>query len=376
MGLEKIRTLKTARKTFKGVSRARGSRIETSPKNCPLGIPLSDTLEAPFPYFGGKSKVAAEVWRRFGDVHTYVEPFFGSGAVLLGRPRPFHGFETVNDKDALLCNFWRAVQADPAAVAHHADWPVNECDLHARHLWLVEHKEDITDRLILDPEWFDAKAAGWWVWGISAWIGTGWCTGDGSWGRDENHFKKVGAKQGINRQIPYIGPGRQGINRQTHNGDSGKGGLPLDVMGEGTLNHYFNELALRLRKVRVCSGDWSRVVGDSVFVRKVCGVFLDPPYDTGTMDYGSGGMGDGIAAQVRDWAVELGARDGMRIALCGYDEHDSLLREGWVPYRWKAKGGYGNQNQKGYENASKEVIWFSPHCIKPEDSVFDLFGEP
>jgi DNA adenine methylase len=338
-----------------------------------LGIPLSNTLEAPFPYFGGKSKVAAEVWRRFGDVRSYVEPFFGSGAVLLGRPRPFHGVETVNDKDALLCNFWRAVQANPAAVAHHADWPVNECDLHARHLWLVEHKEDITDRLILDPEWFDAKAAGWWVWGICAWIGTGWCTGNGSWGRDENHFKKVGSKQGINRQIPHLSS-MQGINRL--NGGSGKGILRPDVMDEGTLKHYFSDLALRLRDVRVCTGDWSRVVGDSVtFGMGVCAVFLDPPYDTGTMDYGSGGMGNGIAAQVRDWAVKLGARSDMHIALCGYDEHDSLLREGWVPYRWKAGGGYGNQNKKGYENASKEVIWFSPHCIKPEDSVFDLFGE-
>lgn len=43
-------------------------------------------LKAPFPWFGGKSKIANEVWRRFGDVPNYVEPFFGSGAVLLGRP--------------------------------------------------------------------------------------------------------------------------------------------------------------------------------------------------------------------------------------------------------------------------------------------------
>lgn len=41
-------------------------------------------LKAPFPYFGGKRVVAPEVWRRFGDTPNYVEPFFGSGAVLLG----------------------------------------------------------------------------------------------------------------------------------------------------------------------------------------------------------------------------------------------------------------------------------------------------
>jgi hypothetical protein len=43
-------------------------------------------LIAPFPWFGGKRKVAAEVWARFGAVGNYVEPFFGSGAVLLARP--------------------------------------------------------------------------------------------------------------------------------------------------------------------------------------------------------------------------------------------------------------------------------------------------
>jgi DNA adenine methylase len=102
----------------------------------------SDGLKAPFPWFGGKSMVADVVWRAFGDVRNYVEPFFGSGAVLLGRPLPFEGIETVNDFDGLLANFWRAVKGDPEAVAKWADWPVNENDLHARHSWLVNMKQD------------------------------------------------------------------------------------------------------------------------------------------------------------------------------------------------------------------------------------------
>lgn len=43
-------------------------------------------MKAPFPWFGGKSRVADLVWDRFGDVPNYCEPFFGSGAVLLQRP--------------------------------------------------------------------------------------------------------------------------------------------------------------------------------------------------------------------------------------------------------------------------------------------------
>jgi site-specific DNA-adenine methylase len=45
-------------------------------------------MQAPFPWFGGKSRVGAIVWHAFGNVRNYVEPFFGSVAVLLARPLP------------------------------------------------------------------------------------------------------------------------------------------------------------------------------------------------------------------------------------------------------------------------------------------------
>lgn len=52
--------------------------------------------KAPFPYFGGKSRIASEVWGLIGNVPNYVEPFFGSGAVFFLRPHE-PGIETVND---------------------------------------------------------------------------------------------------------------------------------------------------------------------------------------------------------------------------------------------------------------------------------------
>src|SRR5947209_892054 len=134
-----------------------------------------DGLPSPFPYFGGKRRIAPVIWQRFGsDVVNYVEPFFGSGAVLLARPE-IRGVETVNDIDALLTNFWRAVQTDPEAVAKHADWPVSELDLHARHRWLMETGKERIERLRDDPDFFDVKVAGFWVWGICQWIGRNWC---------------------------------------------------------------------------------------------------------------------------------------------------------------------------------------------------------
>ena len=308
-------------------------------------------LVAPFPYFGGKRRIAAEVWRRFGNVRSYVEPFFGSGAVLLGRPTPFDGVETVNDIDGLLCNFWRAVRADPTAVAEAADWPVSECDLTARHLWLVERREGITDALCADPEWYDVRAAGWWVWGACAWIGSGWCSGTGPWVREGARVVLGSAGRGVNRQLPHMGGG-------------GDGGMGL-LRSSSDPQQWIDGLSARLRRTRIACGSWERVLGDSVTWRHgVCGVLLDPPYDTGAMDYSAGGMGRGIAADVRAWALDAGKRADMRIALCGYDEHDELERAGWSPHAWKARGGYGNQGgADADDNRHREVVWFSPACI-------------
>src|SRR5690348_14165078 len=118
---------------------------------------MATTLRAPYPWFGGKRAVAPLVWSRFGDVPNYVEPFAGSVAMLLARPHwPWEGhrIETINDADCFVSNFWRALQADPDTVASHADWPVNEADLHARHLWLVNVAREHVERLRTDPDYY------------------------------------------------------------------------------------------------------------------------------------------------------------------------------------------------------------------------------
>lgn len=290
-------------------------------------------LKAPFPWFGGKSRVASIVWERFGQIANYVEPFLGSGAVLLGRPRVV-GTETVNDADCYLANFWRAIAHDPDAVAHWADWPVNEADLLARHKWLIA-QSDFRECMKADPAFYDAKIAGWWVWGLCSWIGQGWCYAEA-------------------KQLPHLGNAGQGINRKLpHLGDAGRG---------ERIREYFERLAVRFRDVRVACGDWSRVLGDSVTVKHgITGVFLDPPYGSDrNQSYAVDAQG--CAAECAKWAIENGDNPLLRIAMCGYvDEHS--FPDGWIEIPWKARGGYGSQaNGKGRENSSKERIWFSPHC--------------
>lgn len=185
---------------------------------------IAQQYKPPFVWFGGKSSVAETVWSAFGDLGNYVEPFFGSGAILFLRPDGPGPIETVNDADGFVANFWRAMQHDSDAVADFADWPVNEADLHARHLWLLGQRERITERLMGDADFFDAKVAGWWVWGINCWIGSGWCSGKGPWVSDGGVLTLRNTGQGVNRKRPHLGDTGQGVNRQLpHLGTTGQG---------------------------------------------------------------------------------------------------------------------------------------------------------
>src|SRR5690606_19025327 len=177
---------------------------------------MLNDLKAPFPWFGGKSLCAAEVWAALCDVDNYVEPFAGSLAVLLARPETHTGTtETVNDLDQYLVNFWRALQHDPQAVAHYANNPVNEADLTARHIWLVNTGRERIMRLCGDPDYYDAQVAGWWVWGINCWIGSGWCSGNGPWTAVDGRLVNTkAAGRGVNRQLVHLGDAGRGVNRQ------------------------------------------------------------------------------------------------------------------------------------------------------------------
>ena len=339
-------------------------------------------IKAPFPWFGGKSRVAELVWKRFGNVQNYVEPFAGSLAVLLGRPHDPHT-ETVNDLDCMVANFWRALKYDPEEVAEYADNPVNEADQHARHLWLCS-QADFRERMKVDPEFYDTNIAGWWVWGQCIWIGAGWCAkqlphlGDAGKGLNRQLPHLGNAGKGLNRQLPHLGNAGTGVHRKRpHLGDAGTGDITSDLTSgtrRGQLLAYMRDLAERLRSVRVCCGDWRRVCGPSVTVKHgITGVFLDPPYadeagrtnDLYSQDSGS------VAHAVREWAIEWGSDSNARIALCGY-EGEHAMPDTWDCVAWKAHGGYGSQGDGvGRENAGRERVWFSPHCLQ-ERSLFDV----
>ena len=401
---------------------------------------LTKLFKTPWPWAGGKSDAAPAVWEALGDVDHYVEPFAGSLAVLLRRPheanRTYHS-ETVNDLDGLLCNAWRAIQHSPDATAEAASWPVCEADLHARHLALVRWREERNlERLMADPHWHDPTMAGWWMWGQSAWIGSGWCSGTGPWivGADGRIEKRKGAR-GVNRKIPHLGDDGQGVSRPQmrepgvsrqipfmgndgrgvsrpqmrepgvsrqlpHLGNDGRGVNHANAREPGVgeepdyhpmtmpeLRRWMRFLSARLRHVRILNGDWQRAMTSGVLqnlpVRQggVCGAFLDPPYsnDVRTADVYAHDDGD-VANAVRAWCEENGANPRYRIVLAGFDtEHTSLERQGWRAVEWYRagflKGGMANVGKTGTQQ-HRERLWLSPHCLGAVASAQgSLFGE-
>lgn len=365
-------------------------------------------------HFGGKSKVVNHVWPRFGDVRNYVEPFGGSAAMLLGAPEDPRRVETINEINPWLLNFWRAVQADPDAVAYHADQPVAELDLHAWGDWMFYKSPAIPEfieKMRGDPKFYDAEWAGRWAWGQSCWIGDNWgrmecrarplLDGDGhgpinhgviAISHVERKRPNLAGQGGDGR--PHFGVGVNAVARQMPL-ISGQGGQSRPRYGCGVegiarqmpecstdrgVQAYMRRLAHRLRHVRMLCGDWKRVVTPSVTTSHgLTAVFLDPPYavsDRSTC-YGENDSLT-VGPEVVAWCLENGTNPLLRIAYCGYDtEGAPLVAAGWSALAWKTQGGYGNQRKgdraRTNENGSRERIWFSPHCLPPIQS--DMFAE-
>lgn len=289
--------------------------------------------------------IADHVWHYLGDPKQYIEPFFGSGAVLLKRPPTKHEkiYEIVNDKDGFIANVWRSIQFSPDETARWCDWPINHADLQARRKALLANESRLLENLVNDPEWHDPKMAGYWIWAASCWIGTGLTR--------PNTIPSLTGNRGIHSQIPHL--------------ISDKGIHTDDVYS------WLDILSQRLRHVKVVCGEWTRVCGGNwQDANKPVGIFMDPPYSVSDRDqqiyyYDS----VTVAKDVEKWCLERGKNPNYRIVVAGYDsEYLTLLDNGWTFEAWTTNGGYGNCGEgKGKANKYRERLFISPYCVKKEE---------
>ena len=296
------------------------------------------SLLSPFPYFGGKRSIAADVWARLGAPTQYIEPFCGSAAVLLAAPRPA-SLEIVCDASGFIANFWRAVKHQAGRVSEWADYPVSHVDLGARHVWLMAQRDRLATDLH-DPDWpGDAKIAGWWLWGQCCWTGSGWC----DW---------IAAASNA-------GMGVQALGQVPHASNAGMSDDLLTSSGRAAWI-WLRKLADRLERVRIVHGDWSRCLNNH-YGGSDTAVFLDPPYRAYESLYG-------VATPVADAVVEWARGNAdLRIAICGHLNDYSL--PGWDAVQWNRR----RLTYSGNKTTDKECIWYSPGCLPAVRDQIDMF---
>lgn len=73
-------------------------------------------MKAIVKYPGSKWSMADWIISFFPKHHSYLEPFFGSGAVLFNKPRS--NIETVNDLDGNVVNLFEWIKKAPDMLAH------------------------------------------------------------------------------------------------------------------------------------------------------------------------------------------------------------------------------------------------------------------
>lgn len=77
---------------------------------------MPNSMRCPLKYPGSKWRLSPWITSFFPEHKFYLEPYFGSGAAFFAKsPSPY---ETVNDKDELVVNFFRACREYPEELAH------------------------------------------------------------------------------------------------------------------------------------------------------------------------------------------------------------------------------------------------------------------
>ena len=315
-----------------------------------------ETLDPPMVWYGGKRRIAKKMWEYFGEPKIYLEPFLGAAAVLLANPNPCQ-LEVVSDANHYLCNFFRAVKSDPEGVSDYYDFPIHECELHARHQWLINH-------CYLDPEAYDVQMAAYFAWGAKLWIGSGWCKkGSENWNAPDKRPTMPRSSENLpqvrmlNRTTVTDMPREQvpAIARQSEDFVQGRQikrpRCDRDCQDAIASNlAYLRALSNRLLKVKVLCGDWKRCVSRSLMTNggRTVGhtaVFLDPPYKLKDRDpklYNHDSPT--IATEVEAWCRDY---DGdAKMAICGMTGDYDLPK--WTQWEWGKSNKFGR----------RETVWF------------------
>lgn len=103
-------------------------------------------LKTPISYYGGKQMMLPHILPLIPEHRTYIEPFFGGGAVFWMKPPS--EFEVVNDINSRLITFYKALKYDFEALKNLIDETFHSREQHSdAKAEYRSGKEDIADML-------------------------------------------------------------------------------------------------------------------------------------------------------------------------------------------------------------------------------------
>lgn len=265
-------------------------------------------MRPPFPYFGAKQNVAAEVLRVLDTPHAhYVEPCAGSLSVLVAKSPVAH--ETANDIDGDLVNFWRQLR-------DHGEELSRLCALtpHSRREYqlALERSEDPLEQARRTWVRLTQSIGG------SLRAGSGW-----------RHYQKPSGR-----------------------GGHGMGHILASYVDRmGPVIERLSAVSLECRPALEVIADYGR--HDGVLM------YLDPPYLGATRSAGATNYRHEMwGKDAHRELLEAARAAACKVAISGYecDLYDEMLA-GWHRHRFTAFAGNGHQNR-----ARVEIIWtnYSP----------------
>lgn len=267
-------------------------------------------------YPGSKWNIAPRLAELIPPHHSYVEPYFGSGAVLFNKPPS--DIETVNDLDGDVANLFRCIQQDSERLARLVMTTPYSRETYEKHCAMAEG--DYAGRF--------QRAAGFLV---QCWQGYSFRTAG---------TNKVGWRNDVH--------GRESM---------------YALWDWYRLPEQIISTAERLRRVQIENRPALEVI--KRFNYSDVFVYVDPPYLLGTR------RGKQYRHEMDDAdheeLLETILKSRAKIMISGYesDMYNDYLG-GWQKESFKSHDSTGRQRE--------EVVWMNYETYR-QQSIFDVIGE-
>lgn len=253
-------------------------------------------------YPGSKWNIAKQLVGMIPAHHSYVEPYFGSGAVLFNKSAS--NIETVNDLDSNVTNLFRCIQQDPERLARMV-----MTTPFSREIYDSQFDGDITQTMYLS----NFQRAVYFL--VCCWQGHG--------------FRTNGYKVGWKNDVQ----GRESM---------------YALWNWYRLPEWIIEIAERLRKVQIENRPALEVIErfnyENVFM------YIDPPYLLGTRN------GKQYAHEMtnsdHEELLEILLQSNAKIMVSGYESemYDDYLKD-WSKVIFDSCAEHGKPR--------KEVVWMN-----------------